>query len=313
MKILICGLGSIGKRHAKNLMDVGEKNLIFFRERNLKLEDKELRKIKNYNNLDAALMEKPKLTFICNTTSKHIKTAIKCAEIGSHLFIEKPLSNNFKKFEVLERLVKKNFLSVMIGYNMRFHPLMKMIKQIVINRELGNIYNVKSEWSEYLPDWHPREDYRKTYAARKEMGGGCSLTLSHELDSLYWLFGGIKKIFNIKTYKHLYVNVDTVSDFLIYFNNNIVGYSHIDFLKKPYERNLEISGTKKKLFFNYYKNEIKIVDRFGKIIKKKIKFEKNEMYKREIKYLLNCIKKKIKPKPDLKDSKYILKNFLSMN
>ena len=107
MKILICGIGSIGKRHAKNLINLGEKNIIFYRERNFEIKDKKLKKIKVFHNLSEALKEKPKITFICNVTSKHILTAIECAKSGSHLFIEKPISNSFKNWKILETLVKK--------------------------------------------------------------------------------------------------------------------------------------------------------------------------------------------------------------
>ena len=312
MKILICGLGSIGKRHAKNLISLGENDLLFFRERNLPLQDKDLNKFRVFNDLTKALKQNPDITLICNVTSKHVSTAIMCAKRGSHLFIEKPVSHQFTNWNKLKNIVKQKNLKIMVGYNMRFHPLMIKVKKIINNNELGKIYNIKSQWSEYLPDWHPWENYRKSYAARKDMGGGCSVTLSHELDTLYWLCGSIKKIFNIRTNKFLNINVDTISDFLVHFKNNIVGYIHIDFLQKPHSRNMEIVGIKNKLFFDYYKNILEITDRKGKVKQIKIKFEKNQMYYDEIKYFLNCIKKNLKPKPNLNDSEYILRNFLSI-
>ena len=313
MKILICGLGSIGKRHANNLLTLKKKNLIFFRERNFDLNDQNLKKKKSFKSLTKALNENPDVAFICNTTSKHINTAIKCAKKGCHLFIEKPLSNNLKKLRVLESIINKKKIKVMIGYNMRFHPLMIKIKKMLKNKELGSIYNLQTEWSEYLPDWHPWENYKYTYAAQKKMGGGCNLTLSHELDSMYWLFGKIKKVKNFKINKYLRGDVDTSSDFLVEFNNNIIGYSHIDFLGKPHIRKMYISGTKKKVFFNYYKNQIKIVNRSGDIKLIKVKFKKNDMYLDEIKYFLKCIKNNINPSPSIEESKYILKKFLSIS
>lgn len=311
MKILICGLGSIGIRHANNLIKLKKNDLIFFRERNYSLKDKKLKNKKTFRNLSDALEEKPHLAFICNTTSQHIDTAIECAKKGCDLFIEKPLSNKLKKIGILEKIIKKKKLKVMIGYNMRFHPLMIKIKKLLENETLGNVYNIQSEWSEYLPDWHPWENYKYTYAARKNLGGGCSLTLSHELDTLYWLFGKFKNVKNFKTSQYLNINVDTSSDYLIEFKNKAVGYSHIDFLGKPHVRKLHISGTKKKIFFNYYKNEMIIVDRLEKSKIINIKFKKNDMYIEEIKYFLKCIKKNMNPKPNLEDSKYILKNILS--
>lgn len=313
MKILICGLGSIGTRHVKNLFKLNIKNLIFFRERNFNIKDKKLKKIRIYSSLSQALNQKPKIAFICNTTSKHIDTAIECADRGCHLFIEKPLSNNLNKIEHLKSIVKKNKLKVMIGYNMRFHPLMIKIKKLLIKNELGKIYNIQSEWSEYLPDWHPWENYKHTYAAKKNMGGGCSLTLSHELDSLYWLFGKVKRLKNFKIFDYLDTDVDTSSDFLIEFNSGAIAYSHIDFLGKPHSRKLFISGIKKKIYFNYYKNKLELIDRLGKKKITKINFKKNDMYLEEVKYFIKCVKKNISPSPSIEDSHYILKNFLFLD
>ena len=171
MKILICGLGSIGKRHAINLLNLNKENLIFFRERNLDLKNKKLKKKKSFNSLTKALNENPDVAFICNTTSKHIETAIRCAKKGCHLFIEKPLSNNLKNLKILESIIKRKKIKIMIGYNMRFHPLMIKIKKMLKNKELGSVYNFQTEWSEYLPDWHPWENYKLTYAAQKKNGG----------------------------------------------------------------------------------------------------------------------------------------------
>ena len=112
MKILICGLGSIGKRHANNLLFLKKKDLIFFRERNLVLKDKILEKKKTFTSLKKSLNEKPEIAFICNTTSKHIDTAIECAKKGCHLFIEKPLSNNLRNLKKLEAIIKKKRLKL---------------------------------------------------------------------------------------------------------------------------------------------------------------------------------------------------------
>ena len=115
---------------------------------------------------------------------------------------------------------------------------------------------------------------QETYPARKDLGGGCSLTLSHELDTFYWLFGALKKVYNFKSSKYLNIKVDTISDFILKFKNNVIGYIHIDFLLRPHERKLQIIGTKKNLTFDYYKNEIITTNRKGKVSKTKVKFEK---------------------------------------
>ncbi len=310
MKILICGLGSIGRRHAINLLKLKKKKLIFFRERNLNLKQKKLSRIKTFQNLQKALQEKPKIAFICNPTSKHLDTAIKCAQKNCHLFIEKPLSNNLSKLDLLKKIVKKKKLKVMIGYHMRFHPLMIKIKNLLEKKELGKIVNFRTEWSEFLPDWHPWEHYKTSYAAKKSLGGGCSLTLSHQIDSLYWLFGKIKMIYNIKTFGHLGLNVDTASDYLLQFSNNIVGYCHVDYLQKPHKRSLKIIGLKKTLCFDYFKNRLTITNRLGEKKTYKNFSTKNNMYIEEVKFFLNSIRHGTRVRPNIDESEHILKKIL---
>ena len=82
---------------------------------------------------------------------------------------------------------------------------------------------------------------------------------------------------------------------------------------KPHTRKLVISGTKSKIFFNYYKNKLEVINRLGNKKKFRVKFKKNDMYLAELKYFLKCIKNNSLPSPNIKDSKYILKKFLSFN
>ena len=167
MKILVCGVGSIGERHINNLISLGYEEIILYRSSNSKL-----RSIKNnlqtFSDLSIALKEKPDIALITNPTSLHIDTAIECAKANCHLFIEKPLSNNLNKVDVLSNLVSEKKLVCMVGFMYRYHPLIKKIKSIIDGMSLGELIHIRSTWGEYLPDWHPWEDYRTSYAAKKK-------------------------------------------------------------------------------------------------------------------------------------------------
>ena len=76
-----------------------------------------------------------------------------------------------------------------MGCQLRMHPGLQKIEEWIKQDKLGKIYSVQVDLGEYLPDWHPWEDYRQSYAARADQGGGVILTLIHELDYLHWLFG----------------------------------------------------------------------------------------------------------------------------
>ena len=309
--ILICGTGSIAKRHAKNLLTLGYKNLIFFRETKRTLPSW-MNKFEVFYNYNKALKCKPFITFICNITSKHLIYAIKSAKKKSHLFIEKPISNKIEGLNRLKKIIKKNNLKLMVGYMMRYHPLIIKIKNIIKKRELGNIFYIHSIWSEYLPDWHPGENYKKSYAANYKLGGGSTLTLSHEVDLISWLFGEIKEITTLKSYKSkLNIKSEFSTNHQLKLNKDIVAQIHLDYMQKPPERKMEVVGDKKKLLFDYYKNKIIIINRNGKKREIRVrKFKRNQMFVDEIKFFLRSISQNLKIYSDIDNSIMIIKRIL---
>src|SRR3989338_3505858 len=198
-KIIVVGCGSIGSRHLKNLCSLGVKKLIAVdldKER-LKSLEKIIKDLKTYTNLDSALEKETYINagFVCTPTSLHIPVATKLAKAKINLFIEKPLSHNLKGVDNLQKIVKRNKLITMMGMNYRFHPGLKLIKQIIDEGKIGKIYSIVAFGGHYLPDWHPKSDYRKEYAAQKKLGGGVLLTSIHGLDYLRWLAGEPKWVF----------------------------------------------------------------------------------------------------------------------
>ena len=190
---------------------------------------------------------------------------------------------------------------------LRFHPLIEKIKEIV-NQKNSKIFYASSIWGEFLPDWHPLENYKKSYAANKNLGGGVKLTLSHDLDLMYYLFGKIKKIKNLDKYNsQLNINVDVSSTYLLRFFSGVDCNLHINYLSKPPIRDLKILGENIQIFFDYYKSTLKVIKKNRQKIYKLKNFKRNDMFLSEIKYFLNCIK--IKKKSNLKNDFYLL-NYL---
>jgi len=116
MKFLFVGCGSIGRRHIKNLKQLTDCEILAYRVRKESLGDFEKEHaIKTYDDLDAALNEKPDAVFITNPTSLHLSTAQKAAEQGCHLFIEKPLSHTIENVDEFIQLCSDKKLIVMLG------------------------------------------------------------------------------------------------------------------------------------------------------------------------------------------------------
>lgn len=189
MKIIFFGLGSIGKRHAEILLKNYSHDIFAFRsglnDKENSLGIKELYSWKEIKDL------KPDIAFITNPTSLHIETAIKCAEIGSKLFIEKPIGKDLEGLNTLIKLVRKKKLVTYVAYNRRFNPVIIYLKKILKKRKPLHVRIISTS---FYPSWRVGRNHLEAYSANSKMGGGVLLDLSHELDYVSYLFGGIEKI-----------------------------------------------------------------------------------------------------------------------
>jgi len=307
LKILVVGYGSIGRRHTQNLLDLKNEVIVLTNTKQKKVKDK---KLVFCNSLNDCLEHKPKVAVICNVTSLHIPIAKKLAKNNIDLFIEKPLSDSIVGVNDLERIIKKQKIISMVGCNLRFHRCLKKIKEIVVQEKLGDIILAQVESGSYLPDWHPYEDYRKSYASQKNLGGGVILTCIHELDYLKWFFGKIEKI---KAYSDkisdLEVNVEDYSNIITKFKNGVIAEIHLDFFQRPEIRRCKIIGTKGTLLWESTNNQVLLYNNKSKKWKKVLeikKFNRNEMYIEEMKYFLNCVKHRKKTINSVKENIHVL-------
>jgi len=305
MKILICGVGSIGERHISNLLKLGYKDIILFRQR-----QSPLRTIENifpvFTSLSEALSECPDVAFVCNPTHLHAKTIIQCVEVDCHIFVEKPLCHTLDDCLTIYNAVRKKKVQLMVGYMMRFHPCLLKIQEWVMAERFGKLLHFRSQWGEYLPDWHPWEDYRKTYAALDSMGGGAALTLSHELDTLLWLAGNYEIVsaqFNYAS--DLQLSTEHGVDFLVRMQSGVTANIHLDYFQSPPSRTMELVGSFGRVFFDYFESRVEL---FEKGIKEAIEvfdisntFDRNDLFVSEVEYFLNGLKNGVEVIPGVKE------------
>lgn len=327
MKILIVGMGGIGQRHVRNLRTLlGKDTEIYaYRIRRLltsvteRLEvetDVDVEKkysIRVFNDLNEALSQNPDIGFICNPSSLHIPVALKIAEKGCHLFIEKPLSHSFENVEKLISIIEQNRLVSFVGYQMRFHPCLQKLKNIMDRNYIGKILSVRAQVGEYLPAFHKYEDYRLMYASKKELGGGVVLSQIHELDYLYWLFGLPLRIFALGGHlSSLEIDVEDVASVLMEFNYKDAIFPvhlHMDYVQQPPSRTCNIVGDKGKICVDLRSNTLKIYSENGDKLEDYSfdKFDRNQMFLDELNHFLSCIQNKQKSLVTVQDGSQSLK------
>jgi len=245
MKFLIAGLGSIGRRHFRNLIALGEKDLVLLRTRKATLPDDELTGYPVETDIHEALKKhKPEAVIVANPTALHLDVAIPAAEAGCHILLEKPVSDSLERLDTLQQAAQKSGSKILVGFQFRYHPTLNKARELIQADALGKILTVHAHWGEYLPQWHPWEDYRRSYAARDDLGGGVIRTLTHPLDYLRYLIGEVDSLWSFNGHiSPLELDVEDVAEIGLKFSNGAIGGVHLNYVQRPPRHTLEIVGT----------------------------------------------------------------------
>ena len=245
MKFLIAGLGSIGRRHFRNLIALGEKDIILLRSHRATLPDDELAGYPVETDLTEALKKhKPDAVVVANPTALHMDIAIPAAQAGCHILLEKPVSNSLDRLDVLQKAAEKSGSRILVGFQFRYHPTLNKARELIQASALGKVLTVHAHWGEYLPQWHPWEDYRQGYAARADLGGGVIVTLTHPLDYLRYLIGEVESLWSFNGHlSPLEMDVEDAAEIGLKFVNGAVGGLHLNYFQRPPVHRLEIVGT----------------------------------------------------------------------
>jgi len=245
MKFLIAGLGSVGRRHFRNLIALGEKDVVLLRSHHATLPDGELAGYPVETDIHEALKKhKPDAVIVANPTSLHLDVAIPAAQAGCHVLLEKPVSHSLERLDILQNAVQKSECKILVGFQFRYHPTLNTARELIQVNALGKILTVHAHWGEYLPQWHPWEDYRQSYAARADMGGGVIVTLIHPLAYLRYLLGEVESLWSFNGHiSPLEIDVEDVAEIGLKFQDGAIGGVHLNYFQRPPDHRLEIIGT----------------------------------------------------------------------
>jgi predicted dehydrogenase len=244
MRMAICGLGSVGRRHLHNLHALGEQDVVLVRSGRGTLGPEGL----GGYPVEAALQDalerwEPEAVLVTNPTSLHLEAAIPAAKAGCHIFLEKPVSHSLDRVEEFRRALAEGGGRLLVGYQFRFHPGLRSVHTLLQEGAIGAVVSARTHWGEHLPDWHPWEDYRGSYSARPELGGGVLLTLSHPFDYLRWLLGEVSAVTAESGIgRSLGIEVEAAAEVLLEFESGALGSVHLDYHQRPARHDLLIVG-----------------------------------------------------------------------
>ena len=320
MKVLMVGLGSIGQRHLRNLKRLygeGLEVLAYRVRRNRQTFDDRMKirdgvdlekefHIRVFSDLDKALEEHPQAVFVTNITASHMKCALRAAEAGCDIFLEKPVSDSMAGTDELIRMVAEKNVIIYVGYQNRFHPCIQETKKLLDEGRIGRLISVDNEFSERLTTMHTYEDYSQTYMARKEMGGGPILNLQiHCLDYLQWMLGTPVSAYSLAGHgSGLDIDVEDYASTLYRFlqpdGSELPVYSHTDFLQYPAVHILKLVGEKGRMELDLARTVIKVI--IGDTLAEErlySEFERNDMFIQELKEFVYCMENRVQPESGL--------------
>ena len=258
MKILLIGLGSIGKRHLANLLVLGYTDVSVV-SRSSPLPDP-YGHFARFADVEEALAQQSfDCAFVCSPTAKHTADLLPLLRHQvRRIYLEKPVADRWDDIAQIRTLAAAYENRIVLGFDLHFDPGLTRVKELMQSGAIGEIVCANAQVGQYLPDWRPHEDYKTGTSARIETGGGVMLDLVHEFDYLQWLMGGVASVAcqSINT-GALQIQTEEVADVLLKFKGGQTGSIHLDYWQRTLVRNCLITGTAGSIVWDLAKSEVR--------------------------------------------------------
>src|SRR5487761_1951170 len=294
MKIAILGCGSIGRRHLRNLVTLGQTDLLAFDPQSEAREQVLAETgVRVCATTAEVWREAPDAALITSPSNLHVPLALEAAQHGCDLFIEKPLSSTLDGLDELQSEVQSRELITMVGCNMRFHPGPAAVKALLDQAEIGAVLSARIQSGSYLPRWRPQSDYRQSYSASTEWGGAI-LDCIHEIDLALWYFGPASLLAAVRLpAQSLGLETDGLAEMLLRHEAGVLSSVHLNFVQRDSRRGCQIIGTTGTIYWDFSERVVKIFGEDGALseaISEPPGWDANQMYLDEVKHFLQAVK-----------------------
>jgi len=295
-QFVVVGCGSIGRRHLGNLLRLGVRGAAGVDPSSEQRKRVEAEfGVPTFRDLASALKDGADAALICSPSSLHLEHAIEAAQARCHLFIEKPVAISLDGVDALLKEAAKHRLATLVGCNFRFTPGLRKAKQLLDEGSIGRVVSIRATFGQYLPEWHPLEDYRRGYSAQKLLGGGVILDRIHEIDYVRWLGGEIKDVCALAGHlSNLEIDTEDTAEILLRFEGGALGAVHLDYVRREYDCSVEITGTDGIIQWSYRPQRVRWYSAAESCwdTHEWSRYDGNEMYIEEMKHFLRVLDRK---------------------
>ncbi len=307
-RIAIIGLGSIGKRHLRlaqklrpEIKIIAVRSGIGKKTQEEKIADKIVYTMEDTINtgIQAAIIATP--------ATCHADQALRLMNLGIHVLIEKPLSHSLENVNEILSTTGELGAMGLVGYCLRYDPAALKFKKMLATEKIGQILSVQVNCSSYLPDWRLNMDYRQSVSAKKELGGGALLELSHELDYIRWFFGDMKSVYaNIQNSGTLNIDVEDSVDMIFESDKDFSVSVHLDFNSRNIRRECIVRSSNGDLIWDVAANKVIWQPADGLEEVEMYENDCDYIYIEQLKHFFDCIENKKQPLVSLDDGAIVL-------
>jgi len=284
-RVLLISLGSIGVRHLCNLRRLyPDTRIAVLRRPGADADEARAAGADEVlHSLKDALAFAPDAGIVASPAPFHVEAAEALARAGVPLLIEKPLADEPAPAAVLVRLCCENSVTLAVGYNLRFLPSLRAAREQIAQGAIGEVFSVRAEVGQYLPDWRRGTDYRQGVTAQAKLGGGVLLELSHEIDYLLWMFGMPSKVTAVGGRSgQLDIDVEDIVELTMQYEQPWRLLSvHLDMLQRRPYRRCRIVGTQGSIEWDALADAVRL-DRLQEEVPRLLQdvtlTDKNDMY-----------------------------------
>ncbi|MDP3651339.1 MAG: Gfo/Idh/MocA family oxidoreductase [Rhodoferax sp.] len=300
-RVLIVGLGSIGKRHLRLAREL--------------LPNADIRVLRHqacvavpefadgcFSSLGESIKFLPQIAVIANPATLHVGVAQPLTEAGVHLLVEKPLSASLDGVQRLLESCREQKTIMLAGYNLRFLPSLQRFRSLLNDGIVGRVLSVRCEIGQYLPAWRPDTDYLQSVSAQRKLGGGALLELSHEIDYLRWIFGEVDWVkATLCQQGDLKIDVEDTAHLILGFaavgGHQLIGSVNLDFLRHDTTRLCTAIGEKGSLRWNGLTGAVEYFEFGAKEWHELFRYQhqRDDSYLTEWKHFLHCVHAKETP------------------
>ena len=301
MNVLVIGLGSIGRKHVKCLNQIDPAAEIYALRSTPQAETFDgVHNIYSHKELSV----QPDFVIISNPTKYHKEAILEASTYKCPLFIEKPIVACLSDADEIEAALNSQRKISYTACNLRFHPSLVFLKKYLAEKD-SRVNEVNVYCGSFLPDWRPGQDYRDSYSARSELGGGVELDLIHEIDYCYWLFGRPREVFSLKRkISSLDINSNDFAVYHLLYSQFVVNIT-LNYYRKDRKRTIELVIEEETLTVDLLTTEVR--NHSGNILFKDEGYDIGKTYVSQMKYFVDHMRENLQPMNGFAEAVEVLK------